>query len=1737
MSKSYRIRTKPGEDDGYLKVNLDLNQNYDFLEILSLKISQKEEYQGFCADYGVIAGRIDINNGFGVPNVKVSIFVPIEESDVDNPLISELYPYTSPSDGQKNSNGIRYNLLPNKQQNFDHTPVGTIPSKREMLDNKTTLEIYEKYYKYTTTTNKAGDFILFGVPVGEHTLHYDMDVSDIGFISARPYELISQGYSEDLFENRFKFKSNNNLNNLTQIFSENISVDVLPYWCDSLKVGNTLGIVRKDISIDLDLIPTAIFTGSIFSDDEKDSLNKNCRPDRDMGKMNEVITNSGKIEAIRRTVDGTIESYEIKGNSIDDNGNWSLQIPMNLRKVVTDEFGKLIPSPDGIKGIATESDMRFRISMDASDTDKRLRQRVKFLVPNMTGNYNFSPVSYEDLRITDKWVKNEQLSTVTVGTPYEDDLTNQYNYIEDFFTFRWKKVYTVKQYIGRYQKSQNDETRGFIGIKDIVNGFGVNKFPSNRVDTTIHPLYTIICIILSLFAHLVGVINGIIQFLNGLITAICNIKIPVGINSSSAKKARIKVEYDIYKANNDNDGWTAAGTDKNSDWSTNLDMDYVSDGDFDISSVGLDLTPSDLDVYFNSPYVGDVNVNGGYGSFTSYNGWAALYPSDLSGAGQVVGNVGGRWPTNGSDAPNCGSQNCFCPKGAPTGSKYCYNYGSCYQFDLGNSSTLGGSCRKWRFINGGNMGDAITSADKQTDNTLKQQCKDDPDRVYFLGRCWGFSYKCIFSPLLCKNCGDYCAGSEFSCCPTGNQPGCPSNSKLSSEQLDGTTCCDSKCCLKIPLIGLKCAEEEITIKPSIIPNGFAGGVCNATYVRPFSCYTCGGLQTPDIKEWVGCVLEPVATFLKMLKLDFYNDWVGGSLYFPLIKRKYKVRSSKKKFGQIKKDKFCHYNCRSKSTPPNFQGGEVFTQDRIKLKLDSPYAPVSFNLQGCNINIEGNIVSNYFGDTSTTQGQNLNNASKTIKLKGFNDSDEKCQVGFDSYSSLNQSLGNNAIAGLQLLTEQKESASVYSEPNYVRTEDQFGQETWVNEGGFGLHRNICDPVRLIERKEYFKDELDCTTTGPEGSPDATIDIEDDGTPSGTDPNTPCLVNCQTLPGPNLLTSYTNACCKSSCSSNGVAGCNIFCPCNDLNGLSDYNGNIIEHGLVKWYDKELYYASIIPPDDATFNSNEYKGNLLLPTTIMELGSTSYCDIDDIPFIMDKLQPTTYQISTESVKYKTSYNSGTNPEKYDLTYGDDKSGGINLRAYVEFSCISTVCLNTQATVNQAQIGVDLISTNDLDIEIGNCFLRFEHEPEVREYFCNRFSGYKNGSLGVHYVNPSSNQFDNNYETYDEITLVDTPSKEYKIIDDGQGTFFPSTYNDGQPFVPGDGCGYVKDNGVTDYFYGIAPGQVSSFINFPNQGNQTIAFGNNAHEGGEDSVDDANNGSTTINGIRYNRSQTPYYLYFGLLPGKTALHKTVGKFFADKINAVTLQGVGSTDDQSNENTQNKNNIRKTVDNPFSIYKTCLGETLLEGASPGNVIPSGGANNIDIEAADGLVPPDLAPISVINGGGVSTGGNTGSGTGVVVPNMGAAPVGFNPMGGLTNPPTNDYTISGLQTIGFNYPSMTSNNIVINVLNAPAQLEIEVYGGTFDPNFPSNNSNSAGAGTFNLLNGGTNTSVPSSVATFGESSNQGGGGQTITNNSSVWATNESTITVTINITQTGTYDLHMGYSPLNCNYDGFMKIT
>jgi hypothetical protein len=95
MNNSYRIRTKVGVDS-YLSVQLD--QDFEYLEILSLKILPEQIYTRPCSDYGVIVGRLTVNGGYGIPNVKVSIFIPISEQDKLNPLIYDLYPYEKITD-------------------------------------------------------------------------------------------------------------------------------------------------------------------------------------------------------------------------------------------------------------------------------------------------------------------------------------------------------------------------------------------------------------------------------------------------------------------------------------------------------------------------------------------------------------------------------------------------------------------------------------------------------------------------------------------------------------------------------------------------------------------------------------------------------------------------------------------------------------------------------------------------------------------------------------------------------------------------------------------------------------------------------------------------------------------------------------------------------------------------------------------------------------------------------------------------------------------------------------------------------------------------------------------------------------------------------------------------------------------------------------------------------------------------------------------------------------------------------------------------------------------------------------------------------------------------------------------------------------------------------------------------------------------------------------------------------
>ena len=61
-----------------------------------------------------------------------------------------------------NDDGYRYNLLPYKQSHSGHIPTGTFFDRKDVLVDPTLIEVYDKYYKFSTVTNTSGDYMIFG---------------------------------------------------------------------------------------------------------------------------------------------------------------------------------------------------------------------------------------------------------------------------------------------------------------------------------------------------------------------------------------------------------------------------------------------------------------------------------------------------------------------------------------------------------------------------------------------------------------------------------------------------------------------------------------------------------------------------------------------------------------------------------------------------------------------------------------------------------------------------------------------------------------------------------------------------------------------------------------------------------------------------------------------------------------------------------------------------------------------------------------------------------------------------------------------------------------------------------------------------------------------------------------------------------------------------------------------------------------------------------------------------------------------------------------------------------------------------------------------------------------------------------------------------------------------------------------------------------------------------------------
>ena len=514
--QKYRIHTDIGVDQ---KIGVEILNSYDIMEILSLKFSQKDVYSSAnCADYGVVVGRISGNNGYGIPNARVSIFIPQSDIDEEDPVISALYPYKTILD--KNEENYRYNLLPARQQHAGHNPTGTFPDQEDILTREEVLEVFEKYYKYTVKTNGAGDFMIWGVPVGTQILHVDIDLSDIGCFSLRPYDFIKKGVDIGKFERYYQFKSSDDIDGLPQIISFDKTIQVYPFW------GNEeiceIGITRTDFDLterDIRIDPVALILVSSVTDDNNTAIKRNGRIRKESGYKCNLQTLGGEIECVRYTGNYVYGSDNITkypeleyftiDEAIDENGVAMAVLPMNLEFVYTNEFGEEEITNDPNKGIPTTAVARFRFTLDFDSgkvaTAKYLVPNIREFNPNNRGsalgnsdNIEYSEgmlTTYQFSDIFEDYIRINPPDGITLNsTNYGDEVkehkkslilgTNNNNIPEDYFyKFVYGKVYTVSSFQGtHYDPLRRDS---FLGIKEIRPNTeadcssSTNYFPTN----------------------------------------------------------------------------------------------------------------------------------------------------------------------------------------------------------------------------------------------------------------------------------------------------------------------------------------------------------------------------------------------------------------------------------------------------------------------------------------------------------------------------------------------------------------------------------------------------------------------------------------------------------------------------------------------------------------------------------------------------------------------------------------------------------------------------------------------------------------------------------------------------------------------------------------------------------------------------------------------------------------------------------------------------------------------------------------------------------------------------------------------------------------------------------------------------------------------------------------------------------------------------------------------------------
>jgi hypothetical protein len=432
----------------------------------------------------------------------------LDEDDEENSEIVSIYPYKNPRD--KNNDGKRYNLLPRVGKIDPDTgvaspqqPFGSFPIKEEVVTNPTYLQVYKKYYKYSTVTNDAGDYMIFGIPTGVQTVHMSCDITDIGAGSMTPAAMVTNlGYSPNLFkDNNTRIKESNDLDDLPNIDTQEISVDVIPFWGDTENFE--IGITRVDFRIRAQLTNTFVIFGAAYTDGDGSMWGYDYRGGLEVVELYRMRPNENvNLGIVSKRIGVVDEKIYYYPNSVSDaeinssspqidpkdkmlilsdteyskykrDGDFVYIISCNRRKVITSETGEeRVVADDYPGGVFTQfrGFMTFEISTDSVPMD----------FSSYLDDDNFPRGRIVPIRYKFKIPQSAQRGNSFRKEDDSDDIDDTNAWRREHATFEAGKYYSVSRFHGIVWNGTEGEydpsnDNGFLNT-DTINDMSGNLF-------------------------------------------------------------------------------------------------------------------------------------------------------------------------------------------------------------------------------------------------------------------------------------------------------------------------------------------------------------------------------------------------------------------------------------------------------------------------------------------------------------------------------------------------------------------------------------------------------------------------------------------------------------------------------------------------------------------------------------------------------------------------------------------------------------------------------------------------------------------------------------------------------------------------------------------------------------------------------------------------------------------------------------------------------------------------------------------------------------------------------------------------------------------------------------------------------------------------------------------------------------------------------------------------------------